>query len=132
MNLHIRLPKPPQELHPNHKCHPMLRSRLTRKARTNARLLSLVALDRRPAPYWTKVQIRVTWWFKVDRRRDERNLDGWLKAYVDGIVDAGIMIDDSPTVVEWLPTWTMLGKSSTDEVLFTIIPINGQATENRQ
>ncbi len=132
MNLHIRLPLPPQELHPNHRCHPMARTRLTKKARTNARLLSQVALDRNPKPYWPRVQIRVTWFFTVDRRRDERNLDAWLKAYVDGIVDAGVMIDDSPKVVEWLPTWMIHGKTCKDEVLFTITPIHGQTAENSQ
>lgn len=130
--LHITLPVPPKHLQPNKKCSWQTKARLTKKARTNARLMALVALDRRPAPYWPKVRIRVTWFFRLARRRDEKNLDGWLKAYIDGLVDAGIMIDDNADVVRWGLTWIHIRKASNDEVLFTIEPDDGTTTENSQ
>jgi crossover junction endodeoxyribonuclease RusA len=127
----ISMPLPPPELHPNRPVHPLAKARHTRAARDRAFYLATAMLGGRGKPYWTKVQIQIRWYFTVHRRRDEKNLDGWLKAYVDGLVDAGIMIDDNPDVVTWAPTEIHITKG-TAAVLFIIKPINGQATQDHQ
>lgn len=47
------------------------------------------------------VRLRVTWHFKVNRRRDLDNLIAGLKPVLDGLVDAGLIEgDDTRTVRE--------------------------------
>ena len=43
---------------------------------------------------WQKVEVDVVFFFAVKRRRDEDNAMGSLKAAYDGIVDAGLVVDD--------------------------------------
>lgn len=99
----VRLPLPPERLHPNEKPHRQERARLTKKARGMAKVLALAALNGGPRPYFNRAIIRAHWGFTTKRRRDEANLQAWLKAYVDGLVDAGIIVDDSSDHLTWLP-----------------------------
>ena len=99
----VRLPLPPERLHPNQKPHRQERGRLTKKARGMAKILALAALNGGPRPYFPHAAIRAHWGFPTRRRRDEANLQAWLKAYVDGLVDAGIIVDDSSDHLVWLP-----------------------------
>jgi Holliday junction resolvase RusA-like endonuclease len=43
---------------------------------------------------WTAVVVRSRFYCRTARRRDEDNYQGMLKATYDGIVDAGLVIDD--------------------------------------
>lgn len=100
----VRLPLPPARLHPNEKPLRPERARLTKKARGMAKILALAMLSGGPRPYYPRAAIRAHWGFTTRRRRDEANLQGWLKAYVDGLVDAGIIVDDSADRLTWLPS----------------------------
>ena len=43
--------------------------------------------------------VQLIWIPKGRRRRDEENLNPTLKAVVDGLVDAGVLTDDTPDLV---------------------------------
>lgn len=45
---------------------------------------------------WEKVSVSASFRYKTKRRRDTDNLMYSLKAVYDGIVDAGVVIDDTP------------------------------------
>lgn len=43
---------------------------------------------------WPMVEVNVTFFWKTKRKHDEDNAMGSLKAVYDGIVDAGLVVDD--------------------------------------
>ena len=45
------------------------------------------------------VNVRLTWFVTDKRRRDEDNLVPLLKALCDGLVDAGVVADDTPDLM---------------------------------
>lgn len=89
--LQIELPIPPIAIHPNRRMlDRMAFAKVVRKARANATACTLAALGRSESPRWSKVALECRWYFPCVRKRDEDNLTGWIKAYRDGIADAGI------------------------------------------
>ena len=86
----IDLPLPPKELHPNARPHWRAKARATKLARGEARL---VASTVRPAVPLVSATYKLE--FRLPRKQDPDNLDAWCKAYRDGLVDAGILIDDA-------------------------------------
>lgn len=88
----IRLPyvKPPLSL--NARQHWAARARETRRVRSDVRLL--VRAARVPALARVRVQLEYT--PRDARRRDTDNLVATLKAVCDGVVDAGVVPDDTP------------------------------------
>jgi crossover junction endodeoxyribonuclease RusA len=100
----ITLPLPHKNLSPNARVHHMAKARHTQKARLDAYLATVDAANRSGvmvAPKWKKATAKATFYFRTKNRRDKSNMAGWLKAYEDGITDAGAWSDDS--VVTWLP-----------------------------
>jgi len=97
----IVLPLPEKALSPNArvgwwiKCNTVGRARLRAFARTRS-----VLGDARPQ--WPAATIRAIFYHAQRRRRDVDNLNASLKAYVDGIVSAGLLQDDEQLM--WLPT----------------------------
>ncbi|MET3635636.1 hypothetical protein [Curtobacterium oceanosedimentum] len=73
------------------------RHQRTRLARTSARLKAWQA----HIPALDKVHVHLVWQVADRRRRDgNENLAPTLKALIDGIVDAGVVPDDTPNLVE--------------------------------
>ena len=52
---------------------------------------------------WKKATIKATFYHKQERRRDDVNAYAACKAYWDGIVDAGLLVDDDHTHLTTLP-----------------------------
>jgi len=52
---------------------------------------------------WTRVTAKATFHHKQKRRRDGANFNAMLKGYCDGIVDAGLVVDDDATHWTTLP-----------------------------
>ncbi len=92
---HIILPLPARELSPNARCHWGAKAVATRKARTAACACAMAALWRDEPPRWKNAMSQLIFYFKTARRRDADNLLASCKAYCDGLVDAGILADDS-------------------------------------
>jgi crossover junction endodeoxyribonuclease RusA len=52
---------------------------------------------------WQKATIAATFYHKDNRKRDDVNFLGMLKSAYDGIVDAGVIVDDSSEYLTTLP-----------------------------
>ncbi len=106
MTLTIVLPLPHRNLSPNARCHHMQKARHTEKARRDAGYATLAAINElsgsnESSMPWALATAKATFYFRAKNRRDKSNMGAWLKAYEDGITDAGVWRDDS--VVTWLP-----------------------------
>lgn len=88
----IRLPwtRPPLSL--NDRGHWAARSRRIREVRAVAAALTRA----QHIPAAAKVEVTLTYVPRDGRRRDEDNLVATYKALCDGIVDAGVVVDDAP------------------------------------
>lgn len=96
--IRVHLPIPAKQLSPNARCHFMAKARMTKAARATAAAHALAALSTRPQ--WKRATVKAVWSFPDARRRDLDNLQASCKAYLDGLVDAGIMEDDRGLVPE--------------------------------
>lgn len=98
MTVTIHLPLPPAALKPNARVHWRTKAKATKAYRETARWAAHA-----PHPLaWKAAEIQAHFHFKQDRRRDRDNLLASLKAAFDGLVDAGLLADDSG--VTHLPT----------------------------
>ncbi len=97
----ITLPLPSAKLSPNARVHWRSKAAATKAARQFAMMAALEALERAAAsiwtdpPQWRAATEQATFHVRDKRRRDKDNLAASLKAYRDGITDAGILADDS-------------------------------------
>lgn len=89
------LPNKRPPLKPNDRMHWALRARLTREMR----LTALVCAKRAGIPPLGRSAVTVTWFPPDARRRDANSLSAASKAWVDGLVDAGVWPDDDPAHV---------------------------------
>jgi hypothetical protein len=86
----IELPLPPDCLHPNARPHRWAKMKATKATRE---LACLVARTARPDAPFAKACYRIT--FRLSRRRDYDGLLSWAKATIDGIADAGVIVNDA-------------------------------------
>lgn len=86
----IDLPLPPNDLHPNKRPHRFKKAKLVKETRAITRMMAKGKSNRPPLKF---ACYRLIFW--LDRKRDYDGLGAWVKAQIDGLVDAGILIDDS-------------------------------------
>ncbi len=92
--------RPP--LSANDRMHWRRKAQLTSTVRSAARL---AFANHPPAP---RVEVRMTWVVTTRHRRDADNTVPTLKAICDGLVDAGIVPDDTPEfMVKHMPVIVM-------------------------
>ncbi len=88
---------PPEKLSPNARVHWSKRSPAAAAFRDAVRLC---CIDRRNrAKKWVpfaRPVMNLTFVFDKDRRRDEDNMRARFKPGLDGMVDAGLLLDDNP------------------------------------
>lgn len=93
----IILPPIPKVLQPNCKAaNPgmrMMESRVTKSQRS--KVAAMVGQEECETLPWGHCTVSADMFFKTNRRRDEDNAMGSLKAVYDGIVDAGVVEDDT-------------------------------------
>ena len=92
-----QLPDP--DLNPNKRLHYMKLHVAKRNAKDVA--MGLVLEQGRPATPYAKAHITVTWVAKDKRRRDVDNLFASMKPYIDGLVEAELIADDSAMHVSY-------------------------------
>ena len=92
---HLPLP----ELNPNRKMHHMKKHHYIQLAKEEAMILAIKA--GRPMEPFKKAHITVLFIAKGRKRRDLDNLFASLKAYLDGIVHAGVLEDDDADHVSY-------------------------------
>ena len=90
---------PDGDLNPNRRLHFMQLYRVKENAKDEA--MALVLEQGAPAEPIQKAHITITWVAKDKRRRDIDNLFSSMKAYIDGLVHAGLIADDSADHVEY-------------------------------
>lgn len=101
----INLPwdKPPLTL--NQRMHWAPKGRWTKTIRTTAWALARSA----KIPPLERCSVTLIWYPPDRRRRDEDNLFGTLKPLADGLVDAGVVPDDTP---RWMAKDCRIGDPS--------------------
>jgi len=92
-----RLPDP--ELSPNKRLHYMELYRAKDAAKQEA--AALVLSQGKPARPYEQAHITITWVAKDKRRRVTDNLFAAMKAYIDGLVEAGLLVDDDAMRVSY-------------------------------
>jgi crossover junction endodeoxyribonuclease RusA len=114
----IILPLPHNCLSPNARTHWAAKAGATKKARKLAcEHIEALELDSTP---WGTVEATEAFYFKTNRRRDERNQVAMLKAYYDGFTDAGLMLDDDfETLSHGKPTFHQDKNSPRVEITLT-------------
>jgi len=90
---------PDRDLNPNKRLHHMQLYRAKRQAKDEA--MALVLEQGRPDIPYEKAHITITWVAKDKRRRDPDNLFASMKPYIDGLVEAGLIADDSAMHVSY-------------------------------
>jgi len=100
------LPLPDKKLSPNKPCGSrgsrLAKARITKRYRQTA---WAIALNERVATGpWGRAQATLVFYWPDRRCRDIRNAEAAMKAAYDGIVDAGILTNDSYDVLTHQPT----------------------------
>ena len=90
---------PDSDLSPNKRQHPMASYKAKRVAKDEAILL--VKEQGVPPEAFQRAVIDITFIAADKRRRDPDNLFASCKAYIDGLVEAGLIKDDSADVVSY-------------------------------
>ncbi|MCW4458162.1 MULTISPECIES: hypothetical protein [Microbacteriaceae] len=79
--------KPPLSL--NYRLHRMAEAKIVKDLR------SLMHAKARHVPELERIEVRLVWFVKDRRRRDDENPVATLKALCDGLVDAEVVPDDT-------------------------------------
>ena len=89
----ITLPLPARALSPNARQHWAAKAKAVKQARATAKMAAIRATRGKP-PRWERAEVRTTFYWPDRRRRDADNAISSCKALLDGIADAGIVLDD--------------------------------------
>lgn len=89
----VWLDTPPKALNPNGRFHHMAKAGAVRKYRRDACTLARLVMAGQLLN-WHEVTAQVTFYHRDKRRRDPDNLAAMLKPAWDGLVDAGVLVDD--------------------------------------
>ncbi len=88
----ITLPIPHKSLSSNARAHWAELQRHRGKARRDAMLAAYAAGGSKL--WWLAADAAVVWYSRTSHKIDPNNMDHWLKAYYDGIADAGVVQND--------------------------------------
>jgi Holliday junction resolvase RusA-like endonuclease len=90
---------PDRDLSPNKRLHHMAlyKAKVAAKEEMYCRVLE----QGRPIVPFTQAHITITWVAKDKRRRDIDNLFASMKSYIDGLVFADVLVDDSADLVSY-------------------------------
>jgi len=96
----VTLPPPPTVLNPNRTSHWRTKAKAVKQYRNDAHIAAYTALNEMDRwhsnrPRWKQAVMTPKFYFRDRRRRDRDNFQAALKAACDGLVDAGVLIDDS-------------------------------------
>lgn len=106
--IHLAIALPPAELSPNARAHWGAKAKATKAYRDQAYMETILAggRDRK----WSKAEAEAVFYWPDHRRRDLGNADASLKAAWDGMVDAGLLVDDRAEVLSHLPSKFRISK----------------------
>ncbi len=111
----------PPEVAPNWTGHHMKKARATKEYRERcgwyAKMNAAEVFSDQVRRFTSPVLATTTFYVKDKRRRDMNNLDASIKALWDGIVDAGILVDDSSEHLRHAESKLVVGKERKVEVM---------------
>ncbi|PCI28880.1 hypothetical protein COB55_03270 [Candidatus Wolfebacteria bacterium] len=124
MSYRVILPMPPAELRPNKQLKWQIKAPITKRFR----FLAYVAfrkdipdlMDREFIPF-TQVKIERRFFFRKNARRDKANFNAGTKAIDDGMVDSGLIVDDSGDNIIWLDSSLIVDKAIAEDYLEYLI-----------
>ena len=102
---------PDSNLSPNKRLHHMELYKAKAAAKMDA--VMLVLSQGKPSRPYEKAHITITWVAKDKRRRDTDNFAARTKPYIDALVLAGVLEDDSRFHVLFQFSWHEAGQSET-------------------
>ena len=102
---------PDRKLNPNKRLHHMQLYAAKRDAKDES--IALVLEQGRPDTPYEKAHITITWVAKDKRRRDIDNLFASMKPYIDGLVAARLIEDDSAMNVTYTLKYEQGDKNNT-------------------
>ena len=102
---------PDSDLSPTKRLHYMKVYQAKRDAKDEAMILVLA--QGRPEKAHQKAHITITWVAKDKRRRDVDNMFASMKSYIDGLVDVGLLADDSAMHVSYTLRYELGTKDNT-------------------
>lgn len=109
----LELPLPPKALKPNARVNWRVKAAAVKKARSEAGLLARI--NRPPKPF-SKATLHATFYMK--QQADEDNLTAWLKSYIDGLQDGGVVEDDQCLTI--LPPAQVVDRKQQTKVVLRI------------
>lgn len=124
----ITLGLPPRCLQPNERPHWRKKAKATKSYRRAAYVLALeAAVESAP---WERATIQATFFHKVNRKRDDINFMDALKPAYDGLVGAGLLVDDDSEHLTTLPCSFQIDKTN-PRVELRIARVRAPDTEGR-
>ena len=102
---------PDPDLSPNKRLHWRPRAKATKVAKEES--IGRVDEQGRPTKPYERAHITITWIAKDKRRRDIDNLFASMKPYIDGLVAARLIEDDSHQNLEYEPIYIIGDKNNT-------------------
>ncbi len=97
--IEVPLSLPPKELSPNARVHWRVKAKFTKSARSIAACSAIIASDMQRLG-WKAARVKCVFTFGDKRQRDKDNLLASMKAYFDGLADAGVVENDSQLTYE--------------------------------
>lgn len=116
----LDLPYERPPLNANQRLHWAKKAALTKQVRA----ASFWAAKDAGIPTCDRVRVTLTWFVRTTTRRDSDNVVPTLKALCDGLVDAGVVDDDTPVWMEKvMPVITYRpGQAASMRMLIEVIP----------
>lgn len=122
----IIVPIPPQDSHPNARCHWSKKARAVKQQRTDAHLAAIDAMrDWERAPRWKAATMHAMVHKPGNRswRLDADGIVAWLKGTIDGFQDAQVIENDRHLV--WESPEQILGDDAKErKVVITIASLD--------
>jgi hypothetical protein len=127
--LEIILDHPDPALHPNGRAGWQKKHRLTKQHRAIAAYATLAEMRRAKIKVgWKAATIQATFVYTKRRTRDQDGAIGSLKAYCDGIADAGLLENDS--ALTWLSPIIVVDPNGQAYVKLVISEINANGQDD--
>ena len=102
---------PDPDLNPNKRFHWAKLAKAKSIAKDES--IALVREQGKPVTPYAKAHIIITWLSKDKRRRDPDNLFASMKPYIDGLVEAELIADDSAKNVSYTIRYELSDKDNT-------------------
>ena len=119
------LPMTPQALRPNVKVHWREKAKAVKKTRRDSYYIFKQLINRyelRPHLPLKSIEIKRTFYFKTNGRMDKDNLNASTKSINDGMVDSGLIADDSGNNIIWVDSKIVVVKDIIECILYEITP----------